>query len=427
MVFTRIQLDDFDPVFEKFLDALDAAELDSRASPTGVGSSRITQATWMMMATTNVAALLQHGAEDAILASAASAGAGAPATGSSRKTERPEAKVPTAIILNHNKGSSPPSSPKAAQQASLDQQDNNILKIPNKPSKDVSEEDVPLALRYALRLTFTTLSRLIERTITSQTPRPLNPYLTIILTFLATVAKQSPAFSIIERWIPWEAIIRLSFNAPHLIDPRKDISSKITGSSPLPEDWCLRGMAWVGRKVYERGFWKPQRSVPGTLNYESEVDVLTREDSMGEGEWAGENFNSEGDDDQAAILGEDAALSDLRWRRVSYCIATLAKTIPGVDFDDRTRAITIVEPLRSKIERWAIEEEQERAPDHARPAGHFDVDSEEEAESSSDSEEDDQDDESLPQEIRDLKVSSRSWNMMKAGGSHAAFRLVAAI
>src|SRR5262249_9927759 len=25
---------------------------------------------------------------------------------------------------------------------------------------------------------------------------------------------------------------------------------------PLPEDWCLRGMEWVGRKVYERGFWK---------------------------------------------------------------------------------------------------------------------------------------------------------------------------
>lgn len=26
--------------------------------------------------------------------------------------------------------------------------------------------------------------------------------------------------------------------------------------SPLVEDWCLRGMEWIGRKVYERGFWK---------------------------------------------------------------------------------------------------------------------------------------------------------------------------
>jgi protein SMG6 len=25
---------------------------------------------------------------------------------------------------------------------------------------------------------------------------------------------------------------------------------------PLPEDWCLRGMEWVGRNIFERGFWK---------------------------------------------------------------------------------------------------------------------------------------------------------------------------
>jgi protein SMG6 len=24
---------------------------------------------------------------------------------------------------------------------------------------------------------------------------------------------------------------------------------------PLPENWCLHGMEWVGRKVFERGFW----------------------------------------------------------------------------------------------------------------------------------------------------------------------------
>jgi hypothetical protein len=25
---------------------------------------------------------------------------------------------------------------------------------------------------------------------------------------------------------------------------------------PLPEDWCMRGMEWVGRRVFERGYWK---------------------------------------------------------------------------------------------------------------------------------------------------------------------------
>ncbi|KAJ7257226.1 hypothetical protein B0H12DRAFT_1232663 [Mycena haematopus] len=27
-------------------------------------------------------------------------------------------------------------------------------------------------------------------------------------------------------------------------------------SPPLPEDWGLKGMEWVGRKVYQHGFWK---------------------------------------------------------------------------------------------------------------------------------------------------------------------------
>ena len=25
---------------------------------------------------------------------------------------------------------------------------------------------------------------------------------------------------------------------------------------PLDEDWCLCGMEWVGRRVFERGYWK---------------------------------------------------------------------------------------------------------------------------------------------------------------------------
>ena len=25
---------------------------------------------------------------------------------------------------------------------------------------------------------------------------------------------------------------------------------------PLDEDWCLRGMEWVGRLIFERGYWK---------------------------------------------------------------------------------------------------------------------------------------------------------------------------
>jgi protein SMG6 len=27
---------------------------------------------------------------------------------------------------------------------------------------------------------------------------------------------------------------------------------------PLPEDWCLHGMEWAGRKVFEREFWQSE-------------------------------------------------------------------------------------------------------------------------------------------------------------------------
>lgn len=32
---------------------------------------------------------------------------------------------------------------------------------------------------------------------------------------------------------------------------------------PLSEDWCLHGMEWVGRRVFERGYWKSNEGSGG--------------------------------------------------------------------------------------------------------------------------------------------------------------------
>ena len=40
----------------------------------------------------------------------------------------------------------------------------------------------------------------------------------------------------------------------------------------LPENWCMRRMEWVGRKVFERGYWKSAE------DRRVEIDVLDIEE-----------------------------------------------------------------------------------------------------------------------------------------------------
>jgi hypothetical protein len=41
---------------------------------------------------------------------------------------------------------------------------------------------------------------------------------------------------------------------------------------PLSEDWCLHGMEWVGRQVFEKGYWKS--SGPFASSCPAAVNVL---------------------------------------------------------------------------------------------------------------------------------------------------------
>ena len=40
-------------------------------------------------------------------------------------------------------------------------------------------------------------------------------------------------------------------------------------TAPLPEDWCLCGVEWVRKRVFERGFWKS-----GAEKKAAELEVL---------------------------------------------------------------------------------------------------------------------------------------------------------
>jgi protein SMG6 len=135
----------------------------------------------------------------------------------------------------------------------------------------------PPAFKFALQLVFQMLSSVLRH----PTRKPsqygarstLNLYLTIILTFLVTVLKHHPTLETLERSIP-KADLASFFtvvsrkimisqgltvfpNSPQHVERWIMLTSGC--APPLPEDWCLRGMEWVWRKVFERGFWKRRR------------------------------------------------------------------------------------------------------------------------------------------------------------------------
>ena len=92
-----------------------------------------------------------------------------------------------------------------------------------------------------------------------------NPYITTVLTFLATISRHPVSLYTLECSVPWDELTTFFMTVPHSVMVSQGLNK--TGGErwimltsgctpPLDEDWCLRGMEWVGRHVFERGYWK---------------------------------------------------------------------------------------------------------------------------------------------------------------------------
>jgi len=108
---------------------------------------------------------------------------------------------------------------------------------------------------------------------------PLNPYITVMLTFIATIFKYPAVLPLTEHSLPWGALADLLGTAfrrsggPHKSQSTKEAA--FFGSSQiLPEDWSLRGMEWTSRRVYERGFWSQVHKGPLGALVHGEMDVI---------------------------------------------------------------------------------------------------------------------------------------------------------
>ena len=304
MLFTRIQLDDLPTVMSRFLE-----RLEEDASLDGVSrKATITQVDWMLMATTNITALLQYGSGLGIIRKALAQ------EGAERRRQHASA---------------------AGEEGEEEDGQISPESDHHSPSMDTPLEPT-LSFSSALELSFAILDHCLQhpRRLQGMT-HVLNPYITLSLTFMATLFRQSHIGNIISTGLPWVRLVDFFNTCPEEI--REE--ARLINGAPLPEDWCIRGMEWVGRRVYERGSWKAKGSGRGSgamaqpkigERFSSEMDVLLA------------NFDSAVDTNEGVVDEIDGtdltdgpvAVNQRRWRRVAWAAGIFVKHVDGLELLD---------------------------------------------------------------------------------------------
>ena len=288
-------------------------------------------------------------------------------------------------------------------------------------SPSTPEPELPATLRLAMQLAFAMLSHTLchpFRRLSEYLTPTLNPYNTILLTFLSTVLREPSARSALERAIPWEELATFLTNIPRrdVVREHQKVSAEsglllTSGCKPLPEDWCVRGMGWGGKKVFERGFWSKDAEATGEER-NIEVEVLDRVEIPDEA--MDGIIEDEGDN------REDQSPEKRRWVRLARAGLRIARDIHGFKFaasspEDGRPCWRVKGSLAQRVAGWKEEGqcEREREQEERRLRGtkwsedSMEVDDVEmPAEDESDDDEDADTD-----EIRKLKV--RSWHSVR--------------
>jgi len=387
MLFTNIQLDDFAPTLARFLERIEIEGAEDRE--------------WIMMAVINIGAVLEYGRPGGVLRKIGVVGARE--GGSNGATVR--------VVAKKNHG------PSAHLEDDGEEKrmdvDEDAFKGDPQVSPALSDAnppvELPLMLRLAMELSFSTLSFVLRNPTRKASPfarSTLNPFLTVILTFLATVTKHAEALSVLERSIPWDDLTRFFATIPRNIFSSQELNIPTGGSErwamltsgcapPLPEDWCLRGMEWVGRKIFERGYWKSgeERRV--------EIDVLDVEEG---GQLTDGIIEDDGDEDE----GHSHEETSKRWIRIVRSAVSLSTAVDGFTWVEGTREWRVEGTLEAKVRRWHEEDRLEREEEERRRRGRrwtddsMDVDGDDD--NAHELSEESDDDENDSQEIKDLKV-----------------------
>ncbi|KAL1742791.1 hypothetical protein HDZ31DRAFT_42469 [Schizophyllum fasciatum] len=369
MLFTNIQMDDFQPSLARLLErlAIDGAE----------------EREWIMMAVSNIGALLEYGKPTGLLRKA----------GAVRTRETATAGMSAASV-------------RLAKRAA----EEDRMEIDEELSSPVlgeaeAAQELPMAFTYAVQLAFSMLVVVLRQPIRKPTMfarKSLNPYLSIFLTFLPTMLKNEKAQRLLERHVPWAELAAFFQTVPRAVmesqgllarvEPPEPRWTLITSgcAPPLAEDWCLRGMEWVARKVWERGYWKSGE------DRRPELEVLDAQ----EAEAAMEDGRIEDDEEAAGHQKADGQ----RWTRAIRGAVEIAKCVPGLTWVKGTREWRVEGELAAKTAQWREEERLEREAEARRLAGsRWTDDSMEVDDEESDEFSEETDDESESEQVKELK------------------------
>lgn len=279
-----------------------------------------------------------------------------------------------------------------------------------KVTNATAQDELPIHLRLSLQLVFAMLAQTLKNPTRKSLLHgdTLNPYIVIVLTFLSTVMK-SEFSHLFERVVPWKELAEFLSMIPRKIvrsEARngRDFALLTSGCSPLPEDACLRGMAWGGRKLYERGFWTKSAEANHT-----ESEVLDRK----EGEEPTDGIIE--DEDELDEKKSPANDQKNRWVRVFRAGVKIAKYVDGFGFvpeESGKRTWKVEGVLAGKVANWHEEEMIERHEEEMRRIrkrwdDSMDIDDNGEDASASESDEEDEDD---SEEVKALKVCVPFYN-----------------
>ncbi|KXN82534.1 Telomerase-binding protein EST1A [Leucoagaricus sp. SymC.cos] len=378
MLFTNIQLDDFQPTLARFLERLAIEGAEERE--------------WIMMAIINIASVLEYGKPSGLLRRMGGVG-GREANGRviAKKTATSEENKMD-VDDEHGHGHIPQTSPTLSEADSYMPED-------------------PPAFTYALQLTFAILSFVLRnptRKATEFSRSSLNPYLTVLLTFLATILKHRPSLSLLERSIPWDDLAAFFVSIPRKVMDSQGLFTHINVPSdqrwvmltsgcapPLPEDWCMRGMEWVSRKVFERGYWKSGADRP-------EIEVLESQEST-----QVTDGQIEDDDETHKVSLKETTVK--RWARIVRSAVDIAGAVPGFTWVEGTREWRVEGKLAEKVAAWREMERMEREEEEKRRMGKRWVDDDElmDVDANEVEEESSEDDENDSEEVKELKARRR--------------------
>jgi protein SMG6 len=393
MLFTRIELDEFAPTMERFLERL---SLDNAYQEnTNPDASFWEERDWIIMGVINIASMLEYGKTVGCIKAAMNANQAISSTTESQKEPDVGMLVQRSQSLTVDDHET--------QHMDVDEAAANRSR---EESQQMSaEEDEPLTFRMALQLTFSVLSHAIRQPLRKATPfaRPsLNPYIDIILTFLSATLRRTRNVELMQRSIPWQEFADFLNTAPHQLQTSEvEGGFRITqGCQPLPEDWCLRGMEWVARRTYERGFWKADAGLGG------EQPVLNSEEVVGN---ATDGIIEDDDDEDTNPHRRERGENTKRWIRILRASLSISRAVEGFLWDKDTRMWIVTGQLAKKVADWAEEERRRVSEDQWRREKHWNREDNlsDLSDEGDDIENDDDDDDAEDtEEVKALKVSS---------------------